>query len=177
MTIPRWNPATETSPQEEYLLKRCRKKRKLFAFLRENRTRLFDDAFQSELEEMYRDTGAGKDVVPPAMMAMALIMQGYLGLSDADTVEMTVVDLRWQMILDRLGATTPAFSQGALFEFRERLIAHDMDRRLLERTAELARSSKGFDARRIPNTLRIAVDSSPLYRASSSTSASSSRCR
>ena len=162
MTIPRWNPATETSPQEEYLLKRCRKKRKLFAFLRENRTRLFDDAFQSELEEMYRDTGAGKDVVPPAMMAMALIMQGYLGLSDADTVEMTVVDLRWQMILDRLGATTPAFSQGALFEFRERLIAHDMDRRLLERTAELARSSKGFDARRIPNTLRIAVDSSPL---------------
>lgn len=162
MTIPRWNPRSETSLQEELLLKRCRKKRKLFAFLRENRTRLFDDAFQEELEEMYRDTGAGKDVVPPAMMAMALVMQGYLGLSDADTVEMTVVDLRWQMILDRLGATTPAFSQGALFEFRERLIAHDMDRRLLERTAELARTSKGFDAKRIPKTLRIAVDSSPL---------------
>jgi len=37
-----------------------------------------------------------------------------------------------------------------------------MDRRLLERTAAIARASKGFDARKIPKTLRIAVDSSPL---------------
>lgn len=162
MTIARWNPTTQTTAQEKFLLNRSRKKRKLFAFLRENRSELFDGAFQEELEEMYRDTGAGKDAAPPAMMAMALIMQGYLGLSDADAVEMTVVDLRWQMVLDRLGATTPAFSQGALFDFRERMIAHDMDRRLLERTAALARSSKGFSARMVPKTLRIAVDSSPL---------------
>jgi IS5 family transposase len=162
MTIARWNPTTTTTAQEELLLKRSRKKRKLFAFLREHRGELFDDAFQKELAEMYRDTGAGKDAAPPAIMAMALIMQGYLGLSDADAVEMTVVDLRWQMVLDHLGATEAAFSQGALFDFRQRMIAHDMDRRLLERTAELARSSKAFDAKRIPKTLRIAVDSSPL---------------
>jgi len=162
MTIARWTPSTEVTAQEALLLKRCRKKRKLFAFLRENRSRLFDDALQDEFEQMYRITGAGKDAAPPAMMAMALILQGYLGLSDADAVEATVVDLRWQMVLDRLGATTPAFSQGALFDFRERLIAHDMDRRLLERTAALARSSKGFDAKKIPKTLRVAVDSSPL---------------
>jgi hypothetical protein len=162
VTIPRWTPSTDVSPQEKLLLKRCQKKRKLFAFLRENRSRLFDDALQDELAEMYRDTGAGKDASPPAMMAMALILQGYLGLSDADAVEATVVDLRWQMVLDRLGETSPAFSQGALFEFRERLIAYDMDRRLLERTAALARSSKGFDAKKIPKSLRIAVDSSPL---------------
>lgn len=31
---------------------------------------------------------------------------------------MTVVDLRRQMVLDRLGETEPAFSQGALYEFR-----------------------------------------------------------
>ena len=68
MPIARWKPATKTSPQEEILLKRCRKKRKLFAFLRETRRQLFDDAFQDELEEMYRDTGAGKDVVPPAVL-------------------------------------------------------------------------------------------------------------
>jgi len=162
MTIPRWTPSDDISRQERLILKRCQKRRKLFSFLREVRSQLFNEALQGELEEMYRQTGAGKAAAPPAMMAMALIMQGYLGLSDGDAVDATVVDLRWQMVLDRLGATTPAFSQGALFDFRQRLIAHDMDRRLLERTAELARSSKGFDARKIPKTLRVAVDSSPL---------------
>ena len=162
MSIERWNPTEKISRQEEYILKRCQKKRKLFAFLRENRSRLFDDAFHQELESLYRDTGAGKKPLYPAMMVMALIMQGYFRLSDADAVEMSVLDLRWQMVLDRLGATTPAFSQGALFEFRERLIKSNMDRRLLERTAELARATKGFDAKRIPKTLRIAIDSSPL---------------
>jgi hypothetical protein len=162
VTIDRWKPATEISAQEKMILKRCQKRRKLFVFLRENRSRLFDDAFQEELEQMYRDSGAGKDAAPPAMMAMALIMQGYLGLSDGDAVEATVIDLRWQMVLDRLGATKPAFAQGALFDFRERLIEHDMDRRLLERTAALARATQGFDAKKIPKTLRVAVDSSPL---------------
>lgn len=162
MAIERWKPRGTITKQEEYILKRCRKKRKLFSFLRENRDQLFDDGLQQELDEMYRDTGAGKEPLRPALMAMALIMQGYLGVSDADAVELTVVDLRWQMVLDRLGEKKPAFSQGALFDFRERLIEHDMDRRLLERTAEIARTTKGFDAKKLPKTLRIAVDSSPL---------------
>ena len=165
MAIERWTPTTRTTQQEEFILKRCRKKRKLFVFLRENRHRLFDDALQQELEEMYRDTGAGKKPICPAVMGMALIMQGYLGLSDADAVEATVIDLRWQMVLDRLGSQAPAFSQGALCAFRRRLIEHDMDRRLLERTAELARTTNDFDAKKLPKTLRIAVDSSPLQGA------------
>jgi hypothetical protein len=162
MAIIRWNPAVETTRQEERILKPCRKRRRLFAFLRENRHKIFDDAFQEELEGMYRDTGAGREALCPAMMAMALILQGYFGLSDADAVDLTFLDLRWQMVLGRMNKTDPAFSQGALFDFRERLIAHDMDRRLLERTARVARSSKGFDAKKLPKTLRIAIDSSPL---------------
>jgi len=162
MTITRWMPSMKITSQEELILERCRKRRKLFEFLRVERTRIFDQELQDALAAMYRDTGAGKPPAPPAMMAMALIMQGYLKLSDGDAVDATMLDLRWQMVLDRLGATVPAFSQGALFDFRERLIAHDMDRRMLERTAEIARSSKGFDARKIPKTLRVAVDSSPL---------------
>lgn len=162
MSLSYWTPPPTVTPQEEYILKRCEKKRRLFAFLRASRQELFDEAFQHELAEMYRDTGAGKAPLCPARMALALILQGYLGVSDAEAVELSVVDLRWQMVLDRLGETTPAYSQGALFEFRERLIAHDLDRRLLERTAQLARSSGGFDAKKLPKTLRIALDSSPL---------------
>jgi hypothetical protein len=162
MPIVRWNPKVEPSRQEERLLARSRKKRRLFAFLRENRHKIFDEAFQHELEGMYRNTGAGKEPRCPAMMACALILQGYLGVSDADAVEFSMTELRWQMVLGRLGEEEPAFSQGALFDFRQRLVEHDMDRRLLERTAEIARSTKGFDARKLPKTLRIAVDSSPL---------------
>src|SRR5216110_3137624 len=111
---------------------------------------------------MYRTTGAGKDALPPAMMAMAMLVQGYLGISDAEMVELTVVDLRVQMVLGCLGAEQPAFSQGALQEFRERLIGADLDRRVLERTVELAKRTKAFDYRKLPKTLRVAIDSSPL---------------
>ncbi len=162
MTIAKWNPSRACSPQEEFLLKRLTRVRKLFGFLREWRHELFDDEFQQELEAMYRDTGAGKPPVPPAMMAMAVLLQGYVGASDAEAVELTVVDLRWQMVLDRLGAKDPAFSQGALHDFRHRLIRSDMDRRLLERTVEFARRTGAFDPKKLPKSLRVAIDSSPL---------------
>ena len=167
MAMMRWTPPTEVSTPEAYILKRCKKNRRLLAFLREHRHEIFDEACQDELEGMYRDTGAGKEALCPGLMAMALIVQGYLGISDGEAVELTVLDLRWQMVLDRVGETQPAFSQGALFAFRERLIAHDMDRRLLERTAEIARSSQGFDAKKLPKRLRIALDAHFVRRIAS----------
>jgi hypothetical protein len=39
---------------------------------------------------------------------------------------LTVMDKRWQLVLDCLGAEQPPFSQGTLFNFRMRLIAHDL---------------------------------------------------
>ena len=162
MAIDRWRPRQGYTKQEEALLHRLRKTRKLFAFLRDYRHELFDDAFQAELESMYRDTGAGSDPTPPALLAMALLLQSYRGVSDAEAVELTVMDLRWQMVLDRLGSAESAFAQDTLREFRERLIRTDMDRRLLERTVEFARRTKAFDWRKLPKDLRVAIDSSPL---------------
>src|SRR5260370_42701906 len=77
-------------------------------------------------------------------------------------VELTVVDLRVQMVLGCLDSEEPAFSQGALQGFRERLIAADLDRRVLECTVELAKRTKAFDPRKLPKSLRVAIDSSPL---------------
>ena len=162
MASMRWRPSTTFTRQEQFLMKRLTRTRKLFGFLRLHRGELFNDAFQDELESMYRDTGAGKEPVPPALLGMVVLLQGYHGISDAEAVEMSVVDLRWQLVLDVLGATEPAFSQGALSGFRARLIHHDMDRRLLERTVELARRTKEFDWKRLPKDLRVAVDSMPL---------------
>jgi len=162
MAMARWTPATKVTKKEEFLLKRLKRTKKLFGFLHEVRRELFNDEFQAELETMYRETGAGKDPVPPALMAMAVLLQVYSGASDAEAVELTVVDLRWQMVLDRLGADEPAFSQGALHDFRARLIRTNMDRRLLERTVEFARAHGGFDPKKLPKDLRVAMDSMPL---------------
>ncbi len=162
VAMERWRPSAAVTRQEQFILKRLEKRRKLFGFLRRHRLEIFDDAFQAELESMYRESGAGKEPVPPALLAMALVLQGYLGMSDFDAVEASVFDARWQMVLGRLGETEPAFSQGALQAFRDRLIASDMDRRLLERTIELARATREFDWKKLPKTLRVAIDSSPL---------------
>jgi len=162
VSIERWQPRQGYTRQEEVLLRRLRRTKKLFAFLRDSRHELFDDLFQAELETMYRDTGAGIEAVPPALLAMVVLMQSYLGVSDAEAVELSVVDLRWQMVLDRLGYDEPPFAQGTLAGFRERLIRSDMDRRLLERTVEFAKRTRAFDWRKLPKQLRVAVDSSPL---------------
>lgn len=165
MSVPRWSPPIPLTKREKLVMSTVVRTKKLFGFLREHRHLLFGDAFQAELETMYRDTGEGRMPVPPALLAMALLLQGYTGISDAEAVHLTMVDARWQMVLDLNGAETRAFSQGALVAFRERLIKHNMDRRLLERTVELARETGAFDFKKLPQTLRVAVDSRPLVGA------------
>ncbi len=108
----RWTPPVDFSPQEKTLMKRLTRVRALFGFLRQHRHELFDDAFQDQLEGMYRATGAGEDAHPPALLCMVILLQGYVGASDAEAVELSLMDRRWQMVLDCLGAATPPFSQG-----------------------------------------------------------------
>jgi hypothetical protein len=156
---PLWSPPVALSPAEEKVANRAATRKKLFVFLRESRSEWFDDAFQEELLEMYRQTGAGKPPVPPALLAMAPVLRAYTGVGDQEAVELTVDSQRWQWVLGRLRAEEPAFSQGALFDFRMRLLGTGMDQRLLERTVELARRRGGFDAK----TLRLALDSSRLW--------------
>src|SRR5713101_5285630 len=114
---------------------------------------------------MYRERGEGKEPVAPALLAMVTLLQAYTGASDAEAVDLSMDNARWQMVLGVLGEEEAPFSQGVLSPFRDRLIAHEMDRRLLERTVELARRTGGFDPKKLPKTLRLAVDSRPLIGA------------
>jgi transposase len=99
--------------------------------------------------------------VPPARLALATILQAYTGVSDDEVIEATVMDRRWQLVLDCMNAEEPPFSKGTLVGFRKRLIEKNLDRRLVERTVELAAATGGFGAR----ALRAALDSSPLWGA------------
>jgi hypothetical protein len=98
---------------------------------------------------------------------MVLLLQGYVGASDAEAVELAVMDLRWQMVLGCLGAEEPPFSQGALCAFRERMVAHDMDRTLLERTVALVRDGVATqgEGQALSKAVRVAIDSRPLVGA------------
>lgn len=160
----RWKPEVKRSEREERLLKLAGRSRKLFVFLREHRHELFADAFQAELESMYRDFGQGDEPQPPALMCTALLLQAYLQVSDAEAVRLSATDRCWRLVLGTLeeDEDKPAFSQGGLQQFRERLIRCDMDRRLLERTVEVAKKTRAFDWKKLPKDLRVAVDSRPL---------------
>jgi len=155
-----WQPRVELSVQEQAVAKLVRRA-KLFVFLREVRHVLFDQGFQEELGGMYRDSACGQPPVPPALLALATIVQAYCGVSDDEAVEAMVMDRRWQLVLDCLDCQKPPFSKGTLVGFRKRLIEADMDGRLVDRTVEIAQRHGGFD----PRKLRAALDSSPIWGA------------
>jgi hypothetical protein len=153
-------PPAEPSAAEQAVIKAVRRA-KLFVFLRLHRHELFDEEFQAELAEAYADRTKGQPPVPPAQLALATILQAYTGVSDDEVIEATVMDRRWQLVLDCLDADRPPFSKGTLVSYRRRLIEQNLDRRLVERTVALAARTGGFGAR----ALRAALDSSPLWGA------------
>jgi transposase len=160
MRPPPWQPPVDPSPAEQTII-RLVKRAKLFVFLRQHRHALFDEPFQIELTTIYKDSPFGQPPVPPAQLALATILQAYTGVSDDEVIEAMVMDRRWQLVLDCLDAEHPPFSKGTLITFRERLIAHNLDRRLIERTVALAAETKAVGSRQ----LRAALDSSPLWGA------------
>ena len=137
------------------------KRAKLFTFLRQVRHELFDGAFQAELATIYDDKAKGHPPVAPAQLCLTLILQAYTGASDDEAIEALQMDRRWQLVLDCLDSEDAAFGKGTLVEFRSALIAKGFDRRLVERTVELAQSRSGMSSR----SLRAALDSSPLWGA------------
>lgn len=153
-----WHPPVVPSTAEQAIIKRIRRA-KLFVFLREQRHELFNDAFQEELAALYQERPVGHPPTPPAQLALATILQAYTGVSDDEVIEATTMDRRWQLVLDCLDGPTAPFSKGTLVAFRQRLSATGLDRRLLERTIEVAAQAGAFGSRQ----LRAALDSSPLW--------------
>jgi hypothetical protein len=66
----------------------------LHVFLREYRHEIFDEEFQKELSEIYRESKLGRPPVPPARLALATILQAYTGVSDDEAMEAMVMDRR-----------------------------------------------------------------------------------
>ena len=155
----RWTPPIPLSPAEADLARVLKRIGKFYVFLRAVRAELFDEAFQAELAAAYHPRGTAP--LPAALLAMVTLLQAYDQVGDAEAVVAARTDQRWQLVLDCLGCRRAPFSQGALVRFRERMIAHDLDRKLLDRTVALAKQTGRFGWQ----TLRAALDSSPLVGA------------
>ena len=138
----RWQVPSALSPEEERVAAKLRRIGKFYVFLREIRAELFDEAFEAELATAYHPRGVAP--LPPALLAMVTLLQAYDQVGDAEAVVTAQVDQRWQLALGCLGAGAPAFSQGVLVKFRARMIAHDLDRKLLDRTVALAKATGRF---------------------------------
>jgi transposase len=141
-----WHPPVELSSLEQTIIARI-KRAKLFVFLRHHRHKLFDDAFQEELATLYAPSLRGQPPIPPAQLALATIVQAYTGVSDDEVIEATLMDRRWQLVLDCLDTEQAPFSKGTFVAFRKRLIDTQIDRRLIERTIEIASQNQEFGSR------------------------------
>lgn len=132
-----WQPPVDLSEQEQQIV-RVECAAQLFVFLRYSRHELFDEAFQKDLANLYQQGERGRPPVAPAMLAVALILEAYTGVSDDEVIEATIMDRRWQLVLNCLDTQQAPWSLGTLVAERSRLIDAQMDRRFIERTIELA---------------------------------------
>jgi hypothetical protein len=152
----RWEFAEDPTERELKVVRRLQRGSKFYVFLWKIRSELFTPEFQDELAAAYKPRGQAP--IPAAQLAMVWLLQAYTGLSDRDAVEQALFDLRWKLILGTMGSDEAPFGQGSLPRFRARIIEHELDQRLVDRTVELARSTGLFGWR----NLRGALDSSPL---------------
>jgi len=54
----------------------------------------------------------GTPPIPPALLAMVLLLQAYEQVGDAEAVENARVDLRWPLVLGCMGADRGRFRKG-----------------------------------------------------------------
>ena len=133
---------------------------KLFVFLRLHRHEILDEGFQQDLAGLYQQSLRGQPPVPPALLALATLLQAYVGVSDDEVIEASIMDRRWQLVLNCLDADESPFSKGTLVAFRKRLIGTRLHQNLVERTIEIARKTGAFGG----GPLRTILDGSSLWR-------------
>ena len=99
----------------------------IYAFLAEHRQRLFP----AELFADLFPSGRGRPSVPADVVAAAIVLQTLNGLSDRETAEAVMFDLRWKAALG-LAVTSGAFHSTTLTVWRKRLAASDRPQRIFE---------------------------------------------
>src|SRR6476469_3299209 len=85
----------------------------------------------------------GRASVPPSLLATALVLQTYDGVSDEEAKQRADYDLRWKVALGVELDARP-FAKSTLQEFRAQLIVHEQAAVIFRRSLALARQRGRF---------------------------------
>src|SRR5258708_10731164 len=109
-------------------------RRMFYGFLAAQRDELFRD---EDFAELYCRNN-GRPSVPPSLLATALVLQAYDGVSDDEAKQSADYDLRWKVALG-IELDVRPFAKSTLQEFRAQLIVHDQTRAIFQRSLEIAK--------------------------------------
>lgn len=115
--------------------------------------RIFRD---EDFSELYCHDN-GRQSVPPSLLAVALLLQSYEGVSDEEAVNRATFDLRWSVALGTEPCEQP-FAKSTLQLFRAKLILNEQAQEIFIRSLSYARES-GFLKKR---KLKQALDATPV---------------
>jgi transposase len=104
----------------------------------------------------------GRPSVPPSLLAVALVLQTYDGVSDAEAKQRADYDLRWKVALGVELDARP-FAKSTLQEFRAQLIVHEEQAAIFQQSLELAKRRGKFRAKTgEKRKLTIALDTTAI---------------
>jgi hypothetical protein len=122
-----------------------------YGFLASYRTELFRD---EDFADLYCPDN-GRPSVPPSLLATALLLQAYEGVSDEEAKARADFDLRWKVALG-IGLEERPFAKSTLQLFRAHLILHERVRAVFRKSLDFARQTGYFRSRK----LKVVVDTS-----------------
>jgi len=104
----------------------------------------------------------GRPSVPPSLLAMALVLQTYEGVSDDEAKQRADSDLRWKVALGVELDARP-FAKSTLQEFRAQLIVHQEQAAIFRASLELARRRGKFRTKSgEQRKLKVALDTTNI---------------
>jgi transposase len=124
----------------------------------------------SQRGELFRDEAFaglyvldnGRPSVPPSLLAVALVLQTYDGVSDDEAKQRADYDLRWKVALGVELDARP-FAKSTLQEFRAQLIVHEQAAAIFRTSLELAqRRGKFRNKTGEKRRLKVALDTTNI---------------
>ena len=104
----------------------------VFAFLAAHRGVLFDDSFTADLFP----SGSGRPSLPADLVGPVLVLKELYGLSDRQTAEAVMFDIRWKVACGR-SLTAGSFDPTTLVYWRRRIAGSDRPDRVFDKVAEV----------------------------------------
>jgi transposase len=104
----------------------------------------------------------GRPSVPPSLLAVALVLQTYDGVSDDEAKQRADYDLRWKVALGVELDARP-FAKSTLQEFRAQLIVHEEQAAIFQASLEAAKRQGKFRTKSgEQRKLKVALDTTNI---------------